>query len=238
MVGILPCGVVVEAGWWCKAAAAILLLTLSACGGRAVYHQVRPGDTLSRIGEAYGIPYQEIARANHIRDPSRIEVGQRLLIPKAKKVVAILPPSQASRRSDDRPTDPPHLDWPMADGTVTSGFGPRWKSFHEGIDIAAPEGTPVHAAADGEVVYSSTLSGYGNVIIVRHEWGYATVYAHNRRHYVKKGQRVRRGQRISEVGRTGRTTGPNLHFEVRKEDIAKNPLYFLPSRMQAIAKER
>jgi murein DD-endopeptidase MepM/ murein hydrolase activator NlpD len=116
---------------------------------------------------------------------------------------------------------------------VTSGFGPRRGRFHDGIDIAAPVGAPISAAADGEVAYSSTLPGSGNVIILRHGRGYATVYAHNQRHHVKDGQRVRRGQRIAEVGRTGRTTGPNLHFEVRKDNVAKNPLYFLPNQRQA-----
>jgi murein DD-endopeptidase MepM/ murein hydrolase activator NlpD len=225
------------AGKWRKACAAMLLLVASGCGGRAVYHQVRSGDTLFRIGRAYGVPYEEIARANGIRDPSRIEVGQRLLIPKAKKVVAVPPPDYGRNarksRSDARPTDEPGLGWPLRNGIVTSGFGPRWGGFHDGIDIAAPVGAPVRAAADGEVVYSSTLPGYGNVIILRHGRGYATVYAHNRRHLVKDGEKVVRGQLIAEVGRTGRTTGPNLHFEVRKDNVARNPLYFLPDATQA-----
>jgi len=212
----------------------MLLLVASECGGRAVYHQVRPGDTLYQIGRAYGISYQEIARANHIDDPSRIEVGRRLLIPKAKQ---ILPPAGGTNaphgRSNTRPADAPRLTWPLPNGTVTSGFGPRGGGFHDGIDIAAPVGAPVRAATDGEVAYSSTLPGYGNVIILRHGRGYATVYAHNRRHYVKDGQSVRRGQVIAELGRTGRTTGPNLHFEVRKDNVARNPLFFLPSERQA-----
>jgi murein DD-endopeptidase MepM/ murein hydrolase activator NlpD len=215
-----------------------LLLVVAACGGRAVYHRVRPGDTLYRIGSAYGVPYEEIARANGIGDPSLIQVGQKLLIPKAKKVVAV-PIAKRGRsdrsRSGDGRADAPELSWPMPNGIVTSGYGPRGKSFHDGIDIAAPVGAPVRAAADGEVAYSSTLSGYGNVIILRHARGYATVYAHNRRHHVKDGQKVRRGQLIAEVGRSGRTTGPNLHFEVRKDNIAKNPMYFLPSEMRAVA---
>jgi murein DD-endopeptidase MepM/ murein hydrolase activator NlpD len=231
------CGVVVV-GKWHKAFAIALLLVVAACGGRAVYHRVRPGDTLYRIGSAYGIPYQEIARANDIGDPTLLRVGQKLLIPKAKKVVAV-PIARSGKpggsRSGERPTDAPKLYWPMPNGIVTSGYGPRGKSFHDGIDIAAPVGAPVRAAADGEVVYSSTLSGYGNVIILRHGRGYATVYAHNRRHHVKDGQKVRRGQLIAEVGRSGRTTGPNLHFEVRKDNVAKNPMYFLPSEMRAVA---
>lgn len=215
----------------------MLLLVMSGCGGRAVYHRVRRGETLFRIGQAYGVPYEEIARANDIRDPSRIDVGQRLLIPRAENAVAIFPPNSGQpvpkSRSRARPADAPALVWPLPNGTVTSGFGPRGGGFHDGIDIAAPAGTAVRAAANGEVAYSSTLPGYGNVIILRHGRGYATVYAHNRRHHVKDGQTVVRGQLIAEVGRSGRTTGPNLHFEVRKDNVARNPLYFLPTQMQA-----
>ena len=83
------------------------------------------------------------------------------------------------------------------------------------------------------MAYCSTLPGYGNVIILRHGGGYATVYAHNRQHVVKEGDPVKEGQLIARVGESGRTTGPNLHFEVRRENVAHNPLYFLPHAAQA-----
>jgi murein DD-endopeptidase MepM/ murein hydrolase activator NlpD len=86
----------------------------------------------------------------------------------------------------------------------------------------------VHAAGAGEVLYSDRLSGYGNVIIVSHGDGYVTVYAHNSAHAVRAGDRVRRGQMIARVGQSGRASGPNLHFEVRKDNVARNPLYYLP----------
>jgi len=111
---------------------------------------------------------------------------------------------------------------------VASAFGARGRSFHDGIDISAPRGTPVRAAADGEVVYSDSLRGYGNVIIVRHRDGFATVYAHNERNEVRTGQRVRRGEVIGTVGDSGRATGPNLHFEVRQDNVAHDPLGVLP----------
>ena len=118
--------------------------------------------------------------------------------------------------------------WP-AEGRLTSEYGPRKKSFHDGIDIAAPVGTPVVAAAAGEVIFSGILRGYGKVIIVRHNKGYASVYAHNSVNHAKEGQTVRQGQKLAEVGKTGRATGPNLHFEIRRNNKAQNPLEFLPS---------
>jgi len=119
--------------------------------------------------------------------------------------------------------------WP-ASGTVSSSFGPRGNAHHDGIDIAAPEGTPVRAALDGTVAYVGVLRGYGKVVILAHQDGLTTVYAHHSRNLVKHGARVRRGAVIAFVGQTGRTTGPNLHFEVRKDNRARDPMAFLPKK--------
>ena len=205
------------------------------CGARGVYHRVKPGESLSVIGHAYGVSHREIARVNDVRDPSRIFAGQRLFIPGAKRAIdkpLAPPPAVNARRSTSRtrPRDAPDLRWPLDHGPVTSLFGPRGSRFHDGIDIGAPIGSEVRAAAGGEVVYAGVLSGYGNVIIVRHSPRYSTVYAHNHRHYVVVGKRVQRGERIAAVGRTGRTTGPNLHFEIRQENRARDPMIFLPPR--------
>ena len=127
--------------------------------------------------------------------------------------------------------------WPI-EGRITSGFGPRRESFHDGIDIAAPRGTPVCAAADGEVIFSNVLHGYGNIVIVRHRHGYVTVYAHNQKNLVREGQVVRRGQRLAEVGQSGRATGPHLHFEVRKDNLARNPLRYLPEDRRTVSQGR
>jgi murein DD-endopeptidase MepM/ murein hydrolase activator NlpD len=118
----------------------------------------------------------------------------------------------------------PELDWPVANGKLSSGFGLRHGAMHEGIDIAAPEGSPVTAAASGQVIYVGRLRGYGNIVIIQHENHYVTVYAHDSSNVVRAGQMVRRGQVIGFVGRTGRTSGANLHFEVRHNNIANNPL--------------
>jgi murein DD-endopeptidase MepM/ murein hydrolase activator NlpD len=212
---------------------AVLLVAGGCAAGRSgIYHRVQAGENLYRIGKAYGVAFDELGRVNGIRDPHRIEIGQRLFIPGAERPlpVNVITPS---RVRDERP--PPNelsaggrpFLWPIASGTITSRFGPRGGAFHDGIDIGAPRGTPVRAAREGQVLYSDRLSGYGRVIIVRHGDGYATVYAHNSEHLVRTGDRVRQGQVIARVGATGRTTGPNLHFEVRKDNVARNPMYYL-----------
>lgn len=122
----------------------------------------------------------------------------------------------------------PQFEWPIDGGVVSSGFGMRHGVMHDGVDIAAPVGTPVHAAAAGRVIYAGRVRGYGNIVIVQHANHYVTVYAHNSTNKVIVGQDVSRGQVISRVGTTGHTTGPNLHFEVRRNNVASNPLAYLP----------
>ncbi|MBT3414020.1 MAG: M23 family metallopeptidase, partial [Nitrospina sp.] len=117
--------------------------------------------------------------------------------------------------------------WPTK-GTLTSRFGMRNGRKHEGIDIAAPKGTPVHSAADGNVVFSGWgPTGYGKMVIIKHKHHLTTLYAHNSKLLVKKGSRVKQGQRISLMGNTGRSTGPHLHFEVRNDTHPKDPIKYL-----------
>ncbi len=122
--------------------------------------------------------------------------------------------------------------WPTR-GWVTSGFGVRESPFsgkykmHEGIDIAARTGTPVLAAADGIVSQSETVEGYGKLIVIDHGYGFKSYYGHNSKLFVKVGQRVKRGDRISAVGNTGSSTGSHLHYEVRRNGIPVNPRKFL-----------
>jgi len=121
----------------------------------------------------------------------------------------------------------PALAWPLR-GVLYGRYGIRGGTRHDGIDIAAPEGSPVLAAGDGVVFYVGEQSGYGTVLIVRHDRGLVTVYAHNSAVLVREGERVARGQPVARVGQTGRTTGPHLHFEVREGTRPRNPLLFLP----------
>ncbi|MBF2075943.1 MAG: peptidoglycan DD-metalloendopeptidase family protein [Synechococcales cyanobacterium C42_A2020_086] len=121
--------------------------------------------------------------------------------------------------------------WP-ARGVLTSGYGWRWGRMHRGIDIAADVGTPIYAAADGVVEFAGWNSGgYGNMVEIRHPDGSMTRYAHNNRVTVQVGQRVRQGELIAEMGSTGYSTGPHLHFEVHLPDSGTvNPISYLPAR--------
>jgi murein DD-endopeptidase MepM/ murein hydrolase activator NlpD len=118
------------------------------------------------------------------------------------------------------------LIWPV-NGPVTSGFGMRWGRMHEGIDIAVPTGTPVWAAAAGTVIYSGWLGGYGNLVVVDHGNGLATAYAHNSALLVAVGQVVAQGDTIALAGSTGHSSGPHVHFEVRVNGVAVDPLLYL-----------
>lgn len=121
--------------------------------------------------------------------------------------------------------------WPV-DGSVSSRFGMRKGSPHEGIDIAAVRGTPVRSSRAGHVIYSgSDISGYGNMVIVRHNDAFATVYAHLSRSTVKKGQFVSRSQMVGKVGSTGHSSGPHLHFEIRNGRLPVDPLDYLPGQL-------
>jgi LysM repeat protein len=207
------------------------------CGPTVFRHRVKPGENLYRIGKAYGVDYRELARANGIDNADRIEVGQQLIVPSANRElpVEVITPSRA--REDrpapaELPADRSPFIWPV-EGDVASAFGPRGETHHDGIDIAAAIGTPVHAARGGRVLYSDELRGYGNLLIIDHGEGYATVYAHNRTNVVGTGAVVRQGEVVAEVGESGDSSEPNLHFEVRQDNVARNPVFYLPARRAA-----
>ena len=109
----------------------------------------------------------------------------------------------------------------------TSGFGQRWGRLHAGADFAGPIGTPIYATADGVVTFSGWSSGYGRLIKIQHEFGIETRYAHQNKLRVKVGQRVSRGQRIGDIGNSGRSTGPHLHYEVRVGGKPVNPMIYI-----------
>jgi len=210
-------------------------------------YTVRPNDTLYSIGRRFGIDYRQLARRNHIRPPYDIFIGQHLYLtgtaPFSQSLPVREPPpkkpagkQQAKKtvKSDYQTKAGGYsgnaLIWPIK-GKITSRFGRRGSRMHDGIDISAKEGTPVRAATDGTVVYSDQrLSGYGKLVIIRHGKGLFTVYAHNQRNLVKKGERVKRGDTVAKVGQTGRANGPHLHFEVRHGSTAVDPLSYLPRR--------
>jgi murein DD-endopeptidase MepM/ murein hydrolase activator NlpD len=109
----------------------------------------------------------------------------------------------------------------------TSGFGPRWGRMHNGTDFAAPVGTPIYAPADGVVTFAGWSSGYGRLVKIKHDFGIETRYAHQSRIRVKVGQRVSRGDRIGDIGNSGRSTGPHLHYEIRVGGRPINPMIYI-----------
>jgi murein DD-endopeptidase MepM/ murein hydrolase activator NlpD len=200
---------------------------------------VQQGDCLSRIcserlkeqGRA-GSPWEiyaavkEVAKANHIADPDKIFPGQRLDL-------SLWVPSTQGGGNPDPLTIPergePWKSLVQKTATLSSGFGLRMDPFtgqvhqHNGIDVAAPAGAPIHALAAGQVIFSGWKPGYGNTVIIRHEDGLESLYGHASKLLVHVGEWVAGHAPIGSVGSTGRSTGAHLHFEVRRDGQALNP---------------
>jgi len=189
-------------------------------------YTIRRGDTLHHIAQRYGVSVSSLMSANGITSARDLRVGQVLTIPGYTSYGALNTYNYGADYSSEHPTR--IFAWPVDHGEISSGFGIRNGTMHDGVDIAAPIGTAVHAAESGNVIYAGRLRGYGNVIIVRHDDHYVTVYGHNSANLVREGDSVSRGQMIGNIGDSGRTTGANLHFEVRRDNTARNPLAYLP----------
>lgn len=156
-----------------------------------------------------------------------IEAETRNLRRRSDRLAARIRQAQAATGAAVDPTISDRgMTYPV-NGVLTSGFGPRWGRMHEGLDIAVPTGTPVAAAAPGVVLSAGWGDGYGNLVVVDHGGGIATAYAHNSSISVSAGQRVERGAILALAGSTGRSTGPHVHFEVRVNGAATNPIPYL-----------
>ena len=189
-----------------------------------------PQTSLQRLQRQYapsgGYPSQVIGSA-----PIQVEdYNDNFHTPVGKEVSPDLPALSTPDFPNGQNNLTTNYIWP-AKGVLSSGFGRRWGRMHKGIDIAAPIGTPIVASAPGEVIAAGWNSGgYGNLVKIRHPDGSVTFYAHNSRVLVRAGEEVAQGQQISEMGSTGRSTGPHLHFEVRPNgENAANPIAFLPN---------
>ncbi len=215
--------------------------------GKPGYYTVKPGDTLTRIGLDNGQGWRDLARWNNLTNPDLIEVGQVLrvappggAVESAGVVVRPIPPSGNASASATPPKAEPApatqnnavndeglgFIWP-ANGVLIAGFD---EAKNKGLDIAGKAGDPVMAAADGQVVYAgSGLRGYGNLIILKHNNTFLTAYAHNQALLVKEDQKVRKGQKIAEMGKTD-ADRVKLHFEVRRQGKPVDPAKLLPAR--------
>lgn len=177
------------------------------------FYQVQPGDNLFRIALDHGLDHRQLALWNGLGDPSRIKAGDRL---------RLIPANEMPEPSGEAPLT---WAWP-AKGEIIARFGSAAGS--RGLDIAGQPGDPVHAAADGQVVYvGAGLRGYGKLIIIKHSRELLTAYGHNERILVTEGQSVKSGQKIAVMGDSD-ADRVKLHFEVREFGKPVDPLTFLP----------
>jgi murein DD-endopeptidase MepM/ murein hydrolase activator NlpD len=198
-----------------------------------VYHVVEKHQTLYRICKTYQVDLHEVASVNGIADPGKIHAGQRIFIPGAKAVLKVeiyfedVVTESAEKEQPRIASRKPGFIWPVR-GECVDFFEESERKRHHGIDISCPLGTPVKASGSGVVIFSgNTIKGYGNLIILRHSEELVTVYAHHQVNLVEEGLSVEKGQIIGRVGQTGRATGPHLHFEIRRNNKAIDPLPLL-----------
>jgi murein DD-endopeptidase MepM/ murein hydrolase activator NlpD len=231
------------------------LLGAAACGAArvapvklvGVWHTVTAGETADAVAARYGADAATVIELNDLPANGALDGRREIFVPKqggavpgtgekpVREEIAVRSPAPGSSSdgvaapasppcgSDGRPC----LAWP-AQGRLVARFGSGSGADHDGIDIAAPKGTPVVAAEKGRVVYSGAgIQGYGNLVLIRHESGLITVYAHNDANEVKEGDEVARGQKIASIGQSGSATAPHLHFEVREGESPRDPLAYL-----------
>lgn len=186
--------------------------------------RVRAGQNLWEIARLYSVGAADIKKFNTLVS-DKLSTGQILhILDPNLTLVAAKRLSMANKSG---------MLWPTGRRSVSSVYGYRMhpiykrKIFHEGIDLRGHSGSPVYAALDGRVSFVGWVRGYGKIIVVRHGNGLSTRYAHLSATQVKRGQRIVKGQVIGKVGKTGTATGPNLHFEVRKNGLHQNPLTYL-----------
>ena len=227
------------------------LISASDSMGGSIY-TVKSGDSLSRIGKQHGVSVYALQRHNGLSN-SNIRIGQKLSIPDGKPTQSaavnessfgvdpvvtgsakqVDNKTTSSINSNEENTAPKRTGisdfrWPVR-GRIVTGFGEKQGAeTNDGIDISVPEGTAVRAAENGVVIYTGTeISMYGKLVLVRHEDGWVSAYAHNRDYEVTKGEQVRRGQIIARSGKTGETDRPKVHFELRKDSNPVDPEKYL-----------
>ncbi len=225
-------------------------------GGR--YHLVKVGESGIAIARAYGVPWAQIVTANALAEPYVLRVGQRILIPTpvgsrtAARAAAFhidlddivtgsepaaadpartLPPIGSSTTTALPGTAPTGFVWPVQ-GMIARRFGPSGTGVRmDGIKIAVPAGTPVLATADGTVAYTgSDVPGLGGLVMVKHGGGWTSIYGHNSKILVQRGQTVKQGEPIALSGASGRADRPELHFELRRGRAPVDPATQLPAR--------
>ena len=217
-------------------------------------HIVRSGETLTRVATQYQVSRQSLIASNRLGAAGALRAGQRISVPGCRKdgsgraeppspppavelenglLLARVGPNRIPTRLfvavPEFGAEAIEFGWPV-EGMVASGFGKRRMGWHAGIDIKADGGAPVLAAAAGTVSFSGWSATYGRLVKIQHPNGFITVYAHNNENFVQVGDEVDAGKMIATVGRSGRASSHHLHFEIRREGMAFNPLFLLEGR--------
>ena len=202
---------------------------------------LQEGESLAAFLQRHGIEEIELKQLNPGVDLDAMPFGRelRVSLTSTSSVLGIRPSMSGGASWPaipelSSPLSAPQPDlkyqWPTK-GVFTSGYGWRWGRMHKGIDIANNTGTSIHASRDGTVTHAGWMGAYGYLVEIAHDDGESTRYAHNSRLMVRKGQKVKQGTRIALMGSTGRSTGPHLHFEIRRRGGgASDPLAVLPPR--------
>lgn len=211
----------------------LLTVILSACASNSPatrsgvssdssrYYVVQPGDNIDSIAFILEMPATLLIRVNPSVNPDYLAAGTRLNVPGTRG-------TQGEGQSTHSLPNSTFI-WPVKSFDMSSPFGYRSGRLHSGIDLRAPRNTAIRASSQGKVVFSGRKNGYGKIIIIAHANGIETAYAHNSRNLVNVGQRVKKGEVIANVGRSGNATGYHVHFEVRRRGKAVDPKRYLPA---------
>ncbi|MFW5998737.1 MAG: peptidoglycan DD-metalloendopeptidase family protein [Bacillota bacterium] len=181
---------------------------------KGIIYKINPGENLWTISRQFDIAIDKITKANDISNPDLVKPGAVLVLP------GVTPEFSYKERLNDNFIQP-------VNGRISSNFGMRWGSKHEGIDFAVNTGTKIKAAKAGRIIYSDWASGYGHTVIIEHRKGVRTLYGHNSKLLVQGGQYVERGEVIALSGNSGRSTGPHLHFEIQINGKPVDPLPYI-----------
>lgn len=208
---------------------------LSILPGDGIRHTVAKNETLGKLANTYGVSAEVIAEANDLAEGEALKIGQKLFIPGGKKIVSS---GQAVNRTYSGTTITQNtagsanqqvaytggkLLWPTVGTKITQYYS--WS--HKGLDIANKTGTPLYAAESGTVERSGWSNGYGYNVVINHGGGLKTLYGHASKLHVKTGDKVNRGDIIADMGSTGWSTGPHIHFEVIINGVKQNPLNYI-----------
>ena len=209
-----------------------------------VWHTVESADTIASIANQYHADQEKILELNDLTGDRSLKTRKEIFIPKESGELPGAGYKERLKKEEKRDIDRVGgegetsegrqcdgdngcLSWPVR-GEVIRAFGKHGSGSHDGIDIAAEDGQTVVAPQDGVVIYSGNeISGYGNMVILRHSNGMITVYAHNKVNIVNEGDKIKEAQPIAEVGKTGSATRPHLHFELRINERTVDPIKYL-----------